>query len=306
MSKKTVSRKTKKIAFRIAIAVAIVGSIIGSLFLIANFTAVKIPYFSASNTGDDTVGTVDCSEVMCNKDLCPDGQNRRQIGEDCCACPVPDISPKQDPEPITTNCQNAICPKDLCPDGRSRRKIGDNCCACGTPITTPTTPITTPTTPITAPITTPTTPINTGPQTRRCVTKKCTNAWEDKPGKQQLEYIEGTSWLTACCQRKKCSNYNCTGDYEHKPNADTIYGVTQSDCCKRKASAEFTPQCQDFCKNPGISLNTKCGYVSKVCSACTECQNWSAPTQYEPIYIGGRPLNNNRVSKITLTDVPFQ
>jgi len=130
MAKKQVSRNTKKIAFRIAIVVAIVGSVIGILFLVANFTNVKIPYFSTKTSVDDN--TVDCSEAMCNKDLCPDGQGRRQIGENCCACPE-QVSPKQDPEPITANCQNAICPMDLCPDGKSRRKIGDNCCACGTP-----------------------------------------------------------------------------------------------------------------------------------------------------------------------------
>lgn len=300
MAKKfALSNKTKKIAFRIAIGAAIVVSIIGLLFLVANLTPLKIPYLSKSTTITDTASTdikdssdnvLDCSEIMCPKDICPDGQGRRKIGENCCACPAA-TAPIQDPLPITTNCQNVICPMDMCPDGKSRRKIGDDCCACDT--STPQQPLTP-----ALPVDSGSTISNPGPQMFPCTNKKCTNAWEDKPGKQQLQYTQQDSWLSTCCQRKKCINYNCTGDYELKPDAESIYGITQSTCCNRKASAAFTPQCQDFCKNPGISLNTKCGYTTKVCSACDECQNWSPPGEYEPIYIGGRPLKKNRVSNI--------
>merc|ERR1712183_588095 len=29
-----------------------------------------------------------CSLAFCPEDICPDGQGRRQIGNDCCACPA--------------------------------------------------------------------------------------------------------------------------------------------------------------------------------------------------------------------------
>ena len=55
--------------------------------------------------------------AMCSKDLCYDGEARRIIGDECCACPE-------------DHCALARCSADLCGDGEHRRLIGDDCCGC--------------------------------------------------------------------------------------------------------------------------------------------------------------------------------
>jgi len=33
---------------------------------------------------------VDCSDQVCPMDMCPDGEGRRQVGDDCCSCEAPE------------------------------------------------------------------------------------------------------------------------------------------------------------------------------------------------------------------------
>lgn len=77
------------------------------------------------------LGRSQCASLVCPADICQDGSNRRQIGENCCACPRVEINMTV---AVTTDvrsrCASAECPQDVCHDGRGRRQMGENCCAC--------------------------------------------------------------------------------------------------------------------------------------------------------------------------------
>ena len=48
-----------------------------SLSLYTNFQYIPAPFSIYKN----------CNNTYCIKDICPDGEGRRLIGDDCCACP---------------------------------------------------------------------------------------------------------------------------------------------------------------------------------------------------------------------------
>ena len=85
----------------------------------------KMPIMEAPTTGAPTTEATtteapkpNCTDTVCAQDLCWNDEPRRQIGDDCCACP---------PKP---NCTDTVCAQDLCWDDEPRRQIGDDCCAC--------------------------------------------------------------------------------------------------------------------------------------------------------------------------------
>ena len=78
-------------------------------------------------TGSCTSPT-DCSTQPCTMDVCWDGMGRRQIDDDCCACPEPPIADGNWGNQY--HCYNEPCKEDLCWDGNPRREIDGRCCEC--------------------------------------------------------------------------------------------------------------------------------------------------------------------------------